>query len=189
MLSGWDAVNVVLEKHKNSCRTNCWDCTKPFFVTEYWNQILAGTDQIALILSHKQVKFRCQVRMIEYWKMCLQISTGPVTGTVSSKVFAKFLEPSFSTTERAWRSFRQGCQTDPVKGRCGCRFSFQPSKSTPDPNQVCFIPTKQEHTWIGSGVFLLGWNENLQPQLPFTGSVRRHCFRASCNIHRSWGIT
>ena len=31
----------------------------------------------------------------------------------------------------------QWCQTDPVKGRCGCRFSFQPSKNTPDPNQVC----------------------------------------------------
>ena len=27
-------------------------------------------------------------------------------------------------------------------------------------------PTKQEHTWFGSGVFLLGWNENLQPHGP-----------------------
>ena len=41
----------------------------------------------------------------------------------------------------------QWCQTDPVKGRCSGRFSFQPS------------------------MFLLGWNENQQPQRPITGSV------------------
>ena len=35
-------------------------------------------------------------------------------------------------------SLVQWSQTDPVKGRCGCRFSFQPSKNTPDPtNQLC----------------------------------------------------
>ena len=32
--------------------------------------------------------------------------------------------------------------------------------------QTELIPTKQEHTWFGSGVFLLGWNENLQPHGP-----------------------
>ena len=46
------------------------------------------------------------------------------------------------TAEHAWSRcplvlLRQWCQTDPVKGRCGCRFSFQPSKNTPDPIQVC----------------------------------------------------
>ena len=48
------------------------------------------------------------------------------------------------------------------KGPCGCKFSFQQSKNTPDLDQL----TKQEHNWFGSGVFLLGWNENLQPHGP-----------------------
>ena len=79
----------------------------------------------------------------------------------------------------------QWCQTNPVKGRCGCRFSFQPSKNTPDLNQVCFIPTKQEHSWFGSGVLLLGWNENLQPQWPFTGSVWHYWSRLTDAVRQA----
>ena len=44
--------------------------------------------------------------------------------------------------ERDWNtwtvSLGQWCQTDPVKGHCGCRFSFQPSKNTADLDQVCW---------------------------------------------------
>ena len=53
----------------------------------------------------------------------------------------------------------QWCQTDPVKGRCGCRFSFQPSNNTPDPNQLCSCL------------------DVMQPQRPFTGSVWHHWAR------------
>ena len=37
---------------------------------------------------------------------------------------------------------RHMCQTDPVKGCCGCRFSFQPSKNTSDLDQPTNQPTK-----------------------------------------------
>ena len=55
----------------------------------------------------------------------------------------------------------QWCQSDPVKGRVAAGFhsnqggthliqircvSFQPRRNTPDLDQVCFIPTKPEHT-------------------------------------------
>ena len=40
--------------------------------------------------------------------------------------------------QRNKHTLKQWSQTDPVKGGCGCRFSFQPSKNTPDPtNQLC----------------------------------------------------
>ena len=52
------------------------------------------------------------------------------------------------------------------KGPCGCRFSFQPSKNRPDPNQVCSCLIGWLVGWSISVVFLLGWNENLQPRGP-----------------------
>ena len=51
----------------------------------------------------------------------------------------------------------QGCQTDPVKVE---------HKNTPDPNQVCSCLVGWLVGWSKSGVFLLGWNENLQPHGP-----------------------
>ena len=52
------------------------------------------------------------------------------------------------------------------KGPCDCRFSFQLSKNTPDPNKVCSCLVGWLVGWSKSGVFLLDWNENLQPHGP-----------------------
>ena len=50
----------------------------------------------------------------------------------------KALQHKFDLNSGKISSLEQWSQTDPVKGRCGCRFSFQPSKNTPDPtNQLC----------------------------------------------------
>ena len=52
------------------------------------------------------------------------------------------------------------------KGPCGCRFLFQPVKSTQF-DQSTFWRLRSVEKWVRSGVLLLGWKENLQPNQPF----------------------
>ena len=60
-------------------------------------------------------------------------------------------------TLAVWLPIWQWSQTDPVKSHCGCRFSFQPSKNTPDSTySINWIVFTQLICWIRC---VLAWVE------------------------------
>ena len=57
-----------------------------------------------------------------------------------------------------------------IKGWFGCRFSFQPSSSTPDLTHFSTDVSLQKVDW-SNRVLLTGWNKNLQPHGPLWNSL------------------